>query len=142
MRSRSGRRAGALAVCAFLLAACGEPIVPRSPEALYALAQQQLSNNNFSPALDTLARVVREAPDSESGRRARVLQIALLGGMARAFREVAESYLAGSQEAGAAAYAPRMRSVAMDYFGRARGRSIEMVEALDRLMREPLTAPL
>src|SRR3989338_4870339 len=48
----------AVAAAGWLLAACGEPIVARSPEALYALAQQQIANASYSPAADTLARVV------------------------------------------------------------------------------------
>lgn len=127
---------------ALLLAACGGPIVPRSPEALYVLAREQMANSNYYPASDSLARVAREAPFTDWGRRARVLQIALLGGMARGYKQFAESYLAGSRQAGAAAYASQMRSMAMDYFGRARGRSLEMVEALDHLLREPSTQPL
>lgn len=128
---------GAL-LLALLLAACSGPIVARSPQALYALAKEQIANANYTPAVDTLARVGREAPDSEMAGRAQVLQIALLAGMARSLQEIGESYLAGSRQAGAAAYAPQMRSIAMDYFGRARGRAIEMVEALDRLMQKPL----
>ena len=136
------RGAAAGALCAVLLLGCDGPIVARSPEALYALAKEQMAHANYSPAVDTLARVVREAPQSESARRAHVLRIALLGGMARGFKDVAESYRAGAQQAGAAAYATQMRSLAMDYFSRARGRSIEMVEALDRLMSEAATGPL
>ncbi|MBI4466171.1 MAG: hypothetical protein HY656_01920 [Acidobacteria bacterium] len=132
------RRAGALVAAALLAAGCGEPIVPRSPEALYALAKEQMANANYAPALDTLARVAREGKGSALGRRAQVLHVVVLGGMARGLKEVAESYLVGSQEAGAAAYASQMRSIAMDYFGRARGLSIEMVEALDRLRQQPL----
>ena len=126
----------------WLLAACGEPIVARSPEALYALAQQQLASANYSPAADTLARVVRAGPESEPARRARALRLALLGGMARGYQRVGESYLEGSKSAGAAAYASQMRAVALDYFGRARGSSLEMMDALDRMLREPASPPL
>ena len=127
----------ALAAAGWLLAACGEPIVARSPEALYALAQQQIANASYSPAADTLARVVLAGPESEPARRARVLRLALLGGMARGYQQVGESYLAGSKSAGAAAYASQMRTIALDYFGRARGSSLEMMDALDRMLREP-----
>ena len=127
----------ALAAAGWLLAACGEPIVARSPEALYALAQQQIANASYSPAADTLARVVLAGPESAPARRARVLRLALLGGMARGYQQVGESYLAGSKSAGAAAYASQMRTIALDYFGRARGSSLEMMDALDRMLREP-----
>jgi hypothetical protein len=130
------------ATAALLLAACGGPIVARSPQALYALAKEQIVNANYTPAVDTLARISREAPGSDMAGRAQVLQIALLAGMARSLQEIGESYLAGSREAGAAAYAPQMRSIAMDYFGRSRSRAIEMVEALDRLMQRPLGSSL
>lgn len=141
-RHRTGCLAGAAALGAIVLLSCDGPIVARSPEALYALAKEQIAHARYTPAIDTLSKVIRESPQSETARGARVLHIALLGGMARGFKDVAESYLAGHQQAGAAAYAPQMRAVAMDYFGRSRGRSIEMVEALDRLMREAATGPL
>lgn len=129
------------AVCAGLLLSCGEPIVPRTPEALYALAKAQLTNANYVPAVDTLSKVTEESPQSEPGRRAQVLRIAVLSGLARGFKEIGESCLAGRQKAGTAQYASEMRSVAMDYFSRARGRSIEMVEALDYLIRYAPTGP-
>lgn len=136
-----GVRWAGLILCGLLVFGCAGPIVPRSPEALYDLAKAQLANANFTPAVDTLTKVSQEAPDSEPGRRAQVLRVALLGGMARGFKEIGETCLAGRQKAGAAKYATEMRTVAMDYFGRARGRSIEMVEALDYLIRYTPTGP-
>lgn len=145
MRGRRRRRRAwlgcALGGVALLLLSCDGPIVARSPEALYALAKQQIAHANYSPALDTLSKVIRESPQSEPARRAHVLRVALLGGMAQAFKDIAESYLEGHQQAGAAAYASQMRSMAIDYFGRARGHSIELVEALDRLQQEATPAP-
>jgi len=131
-----------LGVGTALLLNCNGPIVARSPEALYALATEQIANANYSPAVDTLTKVMQAPEQTEWAGRAQVLRIALLAGMARGFKEIAENYLAGHQQAGAAAYAPQMRAIAMDYFGRARGRSIEMVEALDRMMREPGAGPV
>lgn len=125
-----------------LLASCQGPIVARSPEARYVLAQEQILNANYSPALDTLAKVVRDSPESAWAPPARVLRIALLGGMARGYRQIAESYLAGHKQAGEAGYAPRMRSVGMDYFGRARGRSLELVEAMDQMAAEGFSHPV
>jgi hypothetical protein len=129
------------------LVACGEPIVARSPEALYALATEQIANANYSPAVDTLARVVQasegeESDSREPARRAQVLRMALLVGMARTLETIAESYLEGHEQERAAEYAPEMRGIAMDYFGRARGRSIEMVEALDRMLRAQAADPV
>jgi len=131
-----------LLLSAALLTGCSGPIIPRSPEALYALAQEQIANANFRPAVDTLARVTRADPRSEPARRARPLRMALLSGMAHGFAHMGEDYLAGYQQAGAAAYASQMRTMAMDYFGRARGRSIELLEALDLMLHEPASEPL
>lgn len=144
MRRGTNRRGNLLApfLLAALLAACGGPIVAHSPEALFALAQEQIGNASYNPAADTLARVTREAPKTELGRRARLQRLALLAGMARALREIGEAYLKGHEQAGAAAYSPQMRAVAMDYFGRSRGRSLEMIETLDALLREPLPGPV
>ena len=127
------------AASAALLLACSGPIVARSPEALFALAQEQIGNANYYPAADTLAKVARDAHNTDLGRQARLLRITLLAGMARAFRDIADAYLAGHQQVGAAAYSGQMRAIAMDYFGRSRGRSLEMIESLDVLLREPLT---
>ncbi len=131
-----------VALAAALLAACDGPIVARTPEALYQLATEQIANANYPPALDTLARAAEASPGSEISSRAEVVRLALLAGMARAFQEIAESYRAGQQEAGAAAYAAQMRTTAMDYFSRARGRSIELVEALDRGLADPAASPV
>lgn len=141
-RRRAGMIAGRLLLGAALLTGCGGPIIPRTPEALYALAQEQIANANFRPAVDTLARVARADPRSEPARRARPLRMALLSGMAHGFAHMGEDYLAGYQQAGAAAYASQMRTMAMDYFGRARGRSIELLEALDLMLRQPASEPL
>jgi len=122
--------------------ACSGPIVARSPEALFALAQEQIGNGNYYPAADTLARVAREAHQTDLGRQARLQRISLLAGMARAFRDIADAYLEGHQQAGAAAYSTQMRTIALDYFGRSRGRSLEMIESLDALLREPLPGPV
>lgn len=142
---RSGKKplqVALVTLAAALGVACNGPIVARSPEALYALAQEQIGNANYYPAVDTLARVARAAPKSDLAHRALVLRLTLLAGMAQAFQDIAESYLAGHQQAGAAAYSGQMRAVAMDYFGRSRGRSIEMLEALELLLREPITVPV
>jgi len=133
--------AGLLALADAGLVACNGPIVARSPETLYALAQEQIGNANYYPAVDTLARVSREAPDSEVARRARLLRVTLLAGMAQTFKDIGESYLKGYEKAGAAAYAGQMRAVAVDYFGRSRQRTLEMLEALDLLLREPAPGP-
>ncbi|MFQ5777649.1 MAG: hypothetical protein ACE5IP_06540, partial [Terriglobia bacterium] len=120
----------------------GGPLLSTTPPALYALAQEQIANANYSRAVDSLARAVRAGPQSQAAQRARVLRIALLGGMARGFSDLAASYLAGHGQAGDSEHASVLRSTAMDYFGRARGRSLEMVEALDALQRDPAAEPL
>ncbi len=119
------------------LAACDGPIVPRSPEALYSLAQQQLANSQFRAAGDTLKRISREFPATEQGRRAAPLYIALEGGLARGYQSMGDTYLAGHRQAGEAPHAPQMRALAVDYFGRARGESIEMMEGVEWLMKQP-----
>ncbi|MBI2956910.1 MAG: hypothetical protein HYY26_06330 [Acidobacteria bacterium] len=135
------RSACAAVVFCLLAAGCDGPIVHRSPEALYSLAKEQITNGRFTPATDTLARLVREAPESEPGRRAQVLHVALLGAMARGYQQVGESYLAGHHQAAEKPEAPVLRTTAMDYFGQARGRSLEMLEALDRLLAQQAAGP-
>jgi len=127
-------RRGVAALAGLLLvalAACDGPIVPRSPEALYSLAQQQLANSQFRAATDTLKRLSREFPTTEQGRQAAALHIVLEGGLARGYRSMGDAYLAGSKQT------VRLRAVGMDYFGRARGESIEMMESAEWLMKQP-----
>ena len=119
------------------LAACGEPIVPRTPEALYNLAKQQLTNGRYRAASDSLQRVTETDPTGELGRRALVLRTALLGGMTRGFQSIGEEYLAGYKKT----QSPELRTVAMDYFSRSRGRSLELVDVLEQALKQPTTSP-
>lgn len=138
---RCGPPAGILCLAA-LLAACSGPIVSRSPEALYARAQEQITNGRYLPAVDSLSRAIEEAPDTLIGRRAQLLRLVLLGGMARAYQDMAEIYLEGHQRAGEAPHATRMRSMALDYFGQVRGLGTDFLEALDSGEQEYLADPL
>ena len=134
---RPPMRAAALA--ALLAAACNV----RSPaEQLYSLAYEQLAAGNYYSASDTFKRVMKESAQSPQAGGAAVLHIALVGGMARSYKDIAESYRAGAKQAGAAPHARRMRTMPVDYFGRARGRSLEMVEAIDLFFNQPAAGPL
>ncbi len=126
----------ALLLCLGLVA-CGEPIVPRTPEALYNLAKQQLANGQYRAASDSLQRVAETDPSGELGRRALVLRTALLGGMTRGFQRIGEEYLAGYKQT----QSPQLRTVAMDYFSRGRGRSLELVDVLEQALKQPTTSP-
>ena len=119
------------------LGACGEPLVPRTPEALYNLAKQQLTNGQYRAASDSLQRVTETDPTGELGRRALVLRTALLGGMTRGFQSIGEEYLAGYKKT----QSPELRTVAMDYFSRSRGRSLELVDVLEQTLKQPTTSP-
>jgi hypothetical protein len=144
MRNGTLLRRGAAALAWLLLAglaACEGPIVARSPQALYALAQEQLANSQFRAATDTLKRVSREFPTTEQGQRAAPLHIALEGGLARGYQSMGDAYLEGSKQPGATPQAGQLRAVAMDYFGRARSESIEVVESLEWLMKQTATEP-
>jgi hypothetical protein len=126
----------ALLLCLGLVG-CGEPIVPRTPEAFHNLAKQQLTNGQYRAAADSLQRVTEMDPTGELGRRALVLRIALLGGMIRGFQSIGEDYLAGYQQTKSA----ELRTVAMDYFSRARGRSLELLDGLEQALKQPTTSP-
>lgn len=143
VRARRGpnRWLAGLALCAAGLAACGEPIVAHTPEQLYALAREQSAAGNYRAAADTLARVSNEAPGSETGRRAQALRVALLGGMARAYREIGEAFLTGSKQPAAGGEATRLRAAGIDALGRARDRSLEMADAVDRLLNQQAAGP-
>jgi len=124
------------ALLALLVTACGGPS-PTGPDALYALAKEQIANANYVPAIDNLAHAARAQPPGDAAARARALRPALLAAMARSLRDIGEAYLAGHQQAGDAPHAAQMRSTAMDYFGRARSRANEVVEALDAMVQQP-----
>jgi hypothetical protein len=117
------------------LAGCEGPIVPRSPESLYALAQQQLANSQFRAAGDTLKRVSREFPATEQGHRAAALHIALKAGLARGYQGMGDAYLEGSKQS------VPLRAVGVDFYGRARGEAIEMMESAEWLAKQPAAEP-
>ena len=126
----------ALLLCLGLVA-CGEPIVPRTPEAFYNLAKQQLNNGQYRAASDSLQRVTETDPTGELGQRALVLRTALLAGMTAGFQRIGEDHLAGYKQT----QSPQLRVVAMDYFSRARGRSLELVDVLEQTLKQPTTSP-
>ncbi len=135
MRERALVSSLAGLVLVMALAGCEGPIVARSPEALYALAQQQLANSQFRAATDTLKRVSREFPATEQGRRAAALHVALQGGLARGYQSMGDAYLEGSKQS------PPLRAAGVDYYGRARGEAIEMMESAEWLMKQPAAEP-
>ncbi len=122
----------ALLLCLGLVA-CGEPIVPHTPEAHYNLAKQQIANGQYRAGVDSLKSATETDPTGELGRRALVLRIALLGGMTRGFQSIGEEYLAGYKQTQSA----EMRTTAMDYFSRARGRSLELLDGLEQALKQP-----
>ena len=126
----------ALLVCLGFIA-CGEPLAPHSPQEFYNLAKAQLAKNQYRAAADSLQSAAQADPTGETGREAMVLRMALLAGMAGGFQHVAEEHLAGYKQT----RAEPLRTVAMDYFNRARGRSFEMVDELERVLKLPTASP-
>ena len=119
------------------LVGCGEPIVARTPNAVYNLAKQQLDNGQFRAAGDSLQRVMELDPNGEFGRRALVLRTALLAAMTRSFQSLGEDHLAGYKQG----QSPELRTVGMGYFSRARGRALELMDVLEQALKQPATSP-
>ncbi|MGH9779452.1 MAG: hypothetical protein ACRD5I_13675, partial [Candidatus Acidiferrales bacterium] len=63
--------------------------------------------------------------------RAAALHIALEGGLARGYQSMGDAYLTGSKQTA------QLRAVGVDYFGRARSESIEMMESAEWLAKQP-----
>lgn len=124
------------------LAGCGEPIVPRGPVQLYHLAGEQIRNKNYVRALDTLARVARESPDSPYGVKARLTRLALLAGLARSALALGELYLEVGEEVDATAYRSELHRAAMDQFGVGQSWALALVEALDQELPALADKPL
>lgn len=130
------RISAALLLC-LGLAACGEPIVARTPSQVYNLAKQQLTNGQFRAAGDSLQRVMELDPASEPGRRALVLRTALLAAMTRSFQSIGEDHLAGYKQS----QLPELRTVGVANFSRARGRALELMEVLEQALKQPAPSP-
>ncbi|MFQ5925804.1 MAG: hypothetical protein ACE5MH_00025 [Terriglobia bacterium] len=114
------------------LVACSGPIVPRGPEQLYRLAGEQINNENYVRALDTLARIARNSPDSRYGAKASLTRLALLAGLARSALTLGELYLEVREEVEAAAYRSELHTAAMNQFGLGQSWALALVEALDQ----------
>lgn len=119
------------------LVACREPSVPRTPKDFYYLSKERLSSGQYRAAADGLKRATETDATGDLGRRALALRIALLSGTARGFQSIGEEYLAGYQQK----KAPELRTMAMDYFSRARGQSLELLDALEQALKQPTTTP-
>jgi hypothetical protein len=57
--------------------------------------------------------------------------------MTGGFQRIGEDYLAGYKQS----QSPQLRVVALDYFSRARGRSLELVDVLEQTLKQPATSP-
>lgn len=123
-------------------AGCGEPVVPRGPEQLYRLAQDQIRNQSYVRALDTLARITRESPGSSYGVKAGLTRLALLGGLARSTLALGQLYLEAREKAEPAAYRSELSTAAMNQFGVGQSWALALVEALDRALPDLAGKPL
>lgn len=110
---------------------CGEPIVPRGPEQLYGLAREQIRNQNYVRALDTLARIARESPDSPYAVKATLTRLVLLAGLARSSLALGQVYLQAGGKAQEPDYRSELRIAAMGQFGVGQSWALGLVEGLD-----------
>lgn len=123
-------------------AGCREPIVPRGPEQLYELAREQLRNENYVRAVDTLARVAREAPDSSYGVKAGIIRLAVLAGLARSAQALGEFYLEIREQMEDSGRRSELYTAALDQFTLGQSWALALLEALSEhgpaLAEDPL----
>lgn len=109
---------------------CGEPLVPRTPEQLYRLAAEQLRNENYVRALDTLARITRTSPNSPLAVKAALTRMAVLAGWAHGAHELGEIYLQASEQATEPAAKSTLRQAGMEQFSIAQSHALALLDAL------------
>ncbi len=118
---------------------CAPSPKPVTPASQFAEAKEMLRQRTHDRALDSLAKLSKQ--ENEMAERARMLSIAVLGGMGESYREMADAYMKGSTVVRTEAEKMRFRKMAMDYYGMARVRSLNYVEQLLPLLRKSDTKP-
>jgi len=111
--------------------ACREPIVPRGPAQLYQLAREQIRNENYLRAADTLARVARESPDSPEAVRATLTRWAILAGLARSSLALGRLYREAGERAAAESDRGEFGTAARNHLALAQSWSLALLDAVD-----------
>ncbi len=137
------RIAGALLLMGFLATpGCREPIVPRGPAQLYQLAREQIRNENYLRAADTLARLAREFPDAPEAVRATLTRWAILAGLARSSLALGQLYRTSSERTAVESDRGELATAARNHFALAQSWSLALLDAVDqelpRLAGQPL----
>ena len=118
---------------------CAASPKPATPASQLAVAKEALRQRDHDRALDLLARLSKQ--ENETAERARMLSIAVLGGMGESYHEMGDAYLKGSTLVRSEAEKTRFRKMAMDYYGMARVRSLNSVEQFLPLLKKSDTKP-
>ena len=118
---------------------CAPRPKPVTPASQFAEAKEMLRQRTHDRALDSLAKLSKQ--ENELAERARMLSIAVLGGMGESYREMGDAYMKGSTVVRTEAEKMRFRKMAMDYFGMARVRSLGYVEQFLPLLKKSDTKP-
>lgn len=114
-----------------LTVACGEPIVPRGPAQLYQLAQEQIKNQHYVRAADTLGGIARRSQDPNYAVKAGLIQLAILAGLGRAALALGEVYREASERTEPGPYHDELRTAALNHFNLGQSWALALLEAVD-----------
>lgn len=117
-----------LLVC-FLIACGGGPATPTA-EQYFLDAKKNLTALDYDAALKNLDRLVKSAEGQPLAQQGNVLRIALLASMAEATTRMAEAYSTGAGQPDAASRQGQFIKMKSDYYGIARVRYMNSMEAV------------
>lgn len=116
-----------LALC-LVLAACTS--APPTGEQYFSDAKNNVATLDFESALKNLDRLIKSAGDQPIAQQGTVLRTALLTAMADGSKQMAEAYGAGAKQPPAQARQAQFTQMRSDYYGVARVRLMNAMEAV------------
>lgn len=117
-----------LLVCLLVPACSGEPSKPAALP--FTAAKENLTTLDYEAALKNLEKTIKAAADEPDGKQASIIRIALLTAMAQGSREMAEAYGTGVKQPAARTQTGLYTRMRSDYFGTARVRLMNAMEAV------------
>lgn len=129
-----------LLVCLFVLACSGEP--PKPAALPFTAAKENLGTLDYDAALKNLDKTIKAAPDEANAKEAAIIRIALLTAMAQGSRDMALAYGVGVKQPAARLQTGPYTRMRSDYFGIARVRLMNAMEAVLTQRKNLSDAPL
>lgn len=116
-------------ICLLLLACTGAPPTP-SAQQYFSDAKNNLAASDFDAALKNLDRSIKAAGEQPVGQQASMLRAVLLAALAEGSKQMAEAYGTGAKEPAAQARFGHFVRMRADYYGIARVRLMDAMQAV------------